>query len=249
MYFFIRKRNICLTILCFALTIGIKYSTILIVPFLLIYFFKKQKITKKIIYCFISGISMIAIVIIFYLPYYRDITIFTTMISQTHKYSQSILALALIKMPKIFNIVKEINLPLLAVSYLYLIYICLKLESIRLRKCLRIYNLIMLWFIFITLTSFQKWYILWLLPTLPWQSKNMRKFLLYLTVTALIPSISYYSIGNDAFMVGIGYSGTILILSGIILLSENLIKKFILLNTKEKNEIKSTTLVKKYKQS
>ncbi len=55
-YCLTKKKNIYLTSLFLALSIGIKYSTILLVPFVLIYYFGKEKIGKKLGYCMIFRI-------------------------------------------------------------------------------------------------------------------------------------------------------------------------------------------------
>lgn len=219
-YFLIRKRNIYFTIVFLALSIATKYSTVLIVPFILLYYFRKYSIPKRILYCMLSGISIIAIVVILYLPYCRDISIFTNMLVQDGKYTQSIMALLLVKIKNkdLFNLVNQLKLPIFAISYIIVIIQILLKNKLTMKQMMKKYNWLMLIFIFFILSTFQKWYILWLIPTLPWQSKQMRKFILALTVTAIIPSWNYFKTGNDAFLDGIYYSLEMLLLSVICIL-------------------------------
>ncbi len=227
LYFVIRKKNIYFTIVFLALSIAIKYSTVLIVPFILLYYFRKYSIPKRILYCMLSGISIIAIVIILYLPYYRDMSIFTNMLVQDGKYTQSIFALMLVKMNNniIFTLINQFKLPIFAMLYIATILCLLFTKKITMRHSMKKYNFLMLIFVFLILTTFQKWYILWLIPTIPWQSKNMRRFILALTVTAIIPSWNYFKTGNDAFMDGIYYSLEMLILSAIYTLTNIQLKR------------------------
>ena len=218
-YFLLRKKNIYLTILFLALSVSVKYSTAFLVPFILIYCFKNEKISKRILFCTISGFSIIAIVALFYLRYYEDYTVFTNMLVQGNKYSQSILAFLMKRANEnVFNIVKAISMPAFISIYILSVLTVLFRKKVNLKQLMRKYNFIMLIFIFIVLTTFQKWYVLWLLPTIIWQSRRMRNFYLYLTITAIVPSIGYFLSQGDPFMVGISYSIKMLVLSTICVL-------------------------------
>ena len=215
LYFLKRKKNIYLCMLFLALSISIKYSTALIVPFILIYCFKDKTIPKRILYCTISGLSIVACVVLLYMPYFRDFTIFTNMLVQGGKYSQSILAFLLSSVEyKIFEIANKVVIPAFMIMYISILITLVFKKQVSFKELMKKYNFTMLIFIFVVLATFQKWYILWLIPTIIWQSKYMRKFILYLTATAIIPSFKYFQIGCDAYIYGIDYSILILILSG-----------------------------------
>ncbi len=226
LYFLIRKKNIYLTILFLALSVSVKYSSAFLVPFILMYYFRNKTVPKRIMYCLISGLSIISIVILFYLPYYEDYTVFTNMLAQGNKYSQSIPAFLMRKVGgNIFNIVKTITIPSFIGVYIVLVGIMLFKKQVTLKKLMKEYNFIMLIFIFLVLTTFQKWYVLWLLPTIIWQNKQMRNFIIYLTITAIVPSIGYFLSQGDPFMVGISYSIKMLILSTMCILGFGNINK------------------------
>lgn len=230
-YFLIRKKNIFFAIIFLAVSVSIKYSTLLLVPFVLIYSFKEKTIPKRILYCFISGISIIAFVVLMYLPYFRDFSIFTNMLVQGSKYSQSILLLLMqIGNQKIFGIVDKLAIPIFLIIYVNILAFYVFKRRITLKELMISYNWVILLFIFIVLTNFQKWYILWLFPTVIWQTKTMRKFILYMTITAIIPSIGYFYVQGDPYKVGMIYSTAILVLSFCLLKD----KKRELTNKKEK---------------
>jgi len=216
-YFLIRKRNILGVIISLALSISIKYSTALIVPFILIYYFKEKTISKRIMYCIISGLSIVGLVVLLYMPYFRDTTIFTNMLVQGSKYSQSIPLLMMEYLNKdISSIINSNIIPLYIFTYILLVLDLLLKKKITRRNTFTRYNILMIIFIFIVLSTFQKWYVLWLIPTIIWQSRKMRKFIIYLTIVALIPSINYFVVGGDPYKLGITYSVMMIILSGVL---------------------------------
>ena len=216
LYYLIKKKNIYLTLLFLILSVALKYSTVLIIPFVLIYCFKEKTIPKRILHCSISGVLIIAAAILLYMPFYRDITIFTNMLVQDGKFSQSIMALLMVKMKRYHNVFEIINfckLPVLFIIYAIMLAIILFKEKMSFSFIMKKYNIIMLIFIFIGLTTFQKWYVLWLFPTIIWQNKCMRNFILNLTITGIVPSFAYFLIENDSFSIGIYYSFIMLVLT------------------------------------
>jgi len=222
LYYLIRKKNIYYTILFLALSISIKFSTVLLVPFILIYYFRNQTIPKRILYCFISGISIIGIVVLLYLPYYQDYTIFTNMLVQGGKYSQSIMMYLLLTLkPENFEMVSKLLIPIFAIMYATGVVILLFKKQLNLREILSKYNIFMLIFIFVVLTNFQRWYVLWLLPTMIWQTKQMRQFILYITITAIIPTLNYFTVEAEPYYLGLQYSVSIIAMSVLAVFLQN----------------------------
>jgi len=222
LYYLIRKKNIYYTILFLALSISIKFSTVLLVPFILIYYFRNQTIPKRILYCFISGISIIGIVVLLYLPYYQDYTIFTNMLVQGGKYSQSIMMYLLLTLkPENFEMVSKLLIPIFAIMYATGVVILLFKKQLNLREILSKYNIFMLIFIFVVLTNFQRWYVLWLLPTMIWQTKQMRQFILYITITAIIPTLNYFTVEAEPYYLGLHYSVSIIAMSVLAVFLQN----------------------------
>lgn len=228
LYFMIRKKSICFTVLFLGLSVAIKYSTVLIVPFVLIYCFRNKTVPKKILFCIISGLSMIGLVILFYLPYFKDFSIFTNMLVQGERYSQSIMLWLMENIDRnTFSNIHFMIKPIFIIIYITILIVLIFTKKIQLKEIMRKYNWIMLLFIFIVLTNFQKWYILWLLPTIIWQNRNMRKFMIYLTITAIIPSLDYFMVGGDPYTLGVGYSLKILMMSSVLLIIDGLISKYL----------------------
>lgn len=231
LYFLVRKKNIYLTMLALALSISVKYTTALFVPFVLIYCFRDKTIFKRILYCLISGLCIIGAVVLLHLPFYRDMTVFTNMIVEGRVYSQSLLLFLMQNInTSLFKIISTLIIPLFIIVYIMLICVILFKKKIKIYEIMRKYNIIMLIFIFIVLSRFQKWYMLWLFPTIIWQNRNMRKLMIYMTITAMIPSMGYFMVQSDPYVIGMMYSIAIFILSIILLEIDLLINK----NKKEK---------------
>ena len=230
LYFLIRKKNIPLTVFFLALSMAIKFATILIVPFVLLYCFRKEKVPKRIVYSILSGIPIIAIVVILYMPFFKDISIFTNMLVQGGRYSQSIMALLMVKLKRnnIFMNINTYRIAVFAVIYILILIKILITKKINLKYIMKRYNILILLFVFICLTNFQKWYILWLFPTIIWHNKYMRYFVINLTTTAIIPTFKYYIVANDFFMDGIYYSLEMIVLSITILIISIIYNKIVL---------------------
>lgn len=217
LYFLIRKKNIILTLISLAISVAIKYTTILIIPFILIYIFKDKTIIKRILYCLLSGISIILLVILMYLPFYEDITLFTKMLLLKEVYSQSILSILKISLSSnVYTYISSAVTISFVLIYIILFFKFLLKKALKINEIFRSYNLFTLLFIFLVLTNFHQWYILWIMPTIIWQKKYMRYFILAMTISALIYPIGFYITHSDAFRYGMTYSVKILIRATII---------------------------------
>ena len=233
----IQKESKFFPVFFLAFSIAIKYSTALIVPFILIYMYKKEMPMKRFLLCLISGISIIGIVILLYIPYYRDYTIFTNMLVQGNRYSQSLIFFLMEKNTNslILNFWDKWKILVFGIVYTDTLIPELFNRKITLIQIFSKYNIAMLIFIFSVLTNFQKWYVLWLIPTIIWQNQNMKKFIIYLTITAIIPSFAYFVIGMEAWQIGMSYSMQMLILSTVLLAIDILITRHNYKNKIKKN--------------
>ena len=216
-YFLLKKRNIYIAIIFMVLSVATKYSTALLIPFVLLYYFKDKSTTRRLVYSFIAGMSVIALVAIMYLPYYRDISIYTNMLVQNDKFSQSIMAILLKNVNKeVFNMINSLKIPVFLVMYITSLIILLFKRKIDIEEISNKYTIFMLVFIFLVITNFQRWYLMWLFPIIFWSNKNIKQFVIANTITSIIPMFAYFRVGNDAFKYGIYNSIITLILATII---------------------------------
>ena len=89
-YFLKNKKNIFLSVACIALATGVKYLSILMLPFILIYGLKDEKIKNKIGKSVLYVTEFILILLTFYLLYVKDIRVLSGIFVQQNKYSRSI---------------------------------------------------------------------------------------------------------------------------------------------------------------
>lgn len=215
-YALIKKNNIWLASIFIAISIAIKYSTILICPFILLYYFRNENnIIKKIFKCTGIGLIIIGIVVALYMPYFKDITIFKNMLVQNTKYSQSIWAYLKTTKSVLYIVLDKMKLYIFALTYVMMLINCMFKTKIKFSYLMRKYNWTMLIFIFLVLTNFQKWYVLWLMPTLIWERKDVRNFILNLTIFGMVPSFVYFLVENDPWIYGAYYSIILVTLSAV----------------------------------
>lgn len=225
-YCLIKKNNITLAVISLAIGTAIKYFAILLLPFLLIYYFRKENVEKRIKYSIYCGIIYLSVLILPYLLYIKDMSIFTNMMVETDKYIQSIALVVLMFFKNInkldlFYAIKKFDLLIFAVFYIIIVVKQLVKHKIKFTNLMREYNKVLLVFMFCLLTNFRIWYLVWLFPTIIWQKKNVIKFELYLTMTCMIPSTLYFYLNSEWYMYGIGHSIYIIFMAVILVNIEN----------------------------
>ena len=91
LYFLLKKKMLLPSVTFLAIATGIKYFTVLLLPVVVLYYYKdEKKLLKRIAMCILNGILFIFIILLEYMLYFKDITIFTAMMVQTERYCKSI---------------------------------------------------------------------------------------------------------------------------------------------------------------
>lgn len=189
-YFLLKKRNLFFSILFLALSAGIKYFTILLLPFIIIYYFKSEKPSIRFKNCFIYGILFLIFLLIPYLFYVRDIEVLNGIISQQSRYSKSIYLLLLNFNKDFCMAIKEIMFFIFVYIYMVVCIDVLFKKHITFRFLMRKYNII-LWLFLLQLTNFHPWYLIWLFATFMWQKKDMFYKILAISITIEIVNSIY----------------------------------------------------------
>lgn len=239
LYFLLKKKNIVLTVIFMALATCIKYVSVLLIPFFVLYYLRDKSIWKKVIWSFMYAILFISIVLLCYLIYARDINLFFIMFMQQSKYRESILAI-FFELSNKFNIslltpLKKTFLFLFVVIYLgTLIYAIFKKKNTFInlvRKC----NNILLGFIFLVITNLCPWYTSWLVPTMFWQRSKMMKNILYIQFAYELVILMNFALFSESYLLGLYY----LPIMGMIIVIFNLASKIKKSNIKEVIDEKS----------
>lgn len=202
-YFFVKKKNIALTVIFFALATAVKYYAILLIPFFIIYHYRKETTLKKILYSFGWAILFIVVLAICYSLYMRDFEVLKGIFVQQNKYSGSIfLVIALYTDIHKASMLSKGFMLAFIVIYLYNIFrLLFTKKKISFTENMRTYNSLLLLFMFGTITNFQPWYTMWLLPTIMWQKGKTVKNIINITIASQI-AYSVFFLFNESFIYG-----------------------------------------------
>ena len=193
LYFFVRKKKILLTLLFLALATGVKYYPILLAPFIVLYYYKNEKITKKLMFCVIGALFFITIIAIFYTFYIQNINIFRGILDQQQKFSNCLYTvLAIENINLAFMINKICTICFMGIYVICIIKIIFTKKTYNFSNYIRNYNYLLLIFIFTVITNFESWYILWLFPTIMWLKSKQIINILYISISVEIANVVYY---------------------------------------------------------
>lgn len=211
LYFFKKKKNMVITVILLAIATAIKYYAILLIPFLVIYDVRKQKMGKRILQATGWAILFIAIVAGLYLVYMKDIEVFKGIPTQQEKFANTcIVPLAV----KEYKTAVKISRTIMGGYVLIYVVTILKLlfsKKISFIKNIRIYNNLLLVFIFLTITNFQAWYVMWLFSTIIWQRGKIIRLILNISVAVELANAVYFLL-NESYLYASYYSLTFIIL-------------------------------------
>lgn len=177
LYFLIKKKKIIPAIVFLALATAIKYFAILLLPLFIIYHFRSEKPLKRFGRCIQYGLLFVLVLLIPYLFYIRDMEVFAGIFTMQSRFAKSFYLI-------IYEYFTPQNLNKLVHKFLLLIFIyiyasrCLILlakPQINFAKEAKEVEYFLIAFLFLIITNFQPWYIMWLFPLLMWQdSKNIK---------------------------------------------------------------------------
>ena len=209
--YMLKRKKIVLSVIFLAIATGIKYFTILLLPVIIIYHFRKEeKLSIRFLKCFQYGILFAVILVLQYALYFRDFQVLVAMFAQTEKYTKSIHSVLLQNNKEMLKIVK----PVLQIAFLgYYVKFCIDLitqKDIKLYKTLRKYNTALILFLLI-LTTFQQWYLVWLFATIMWQKPDMIRNIVGLSLITEIAN-SIYMFKSEWFIYDIYFVGIIVCL-------------------------------------
>ncbi len=174
-YFLLKKKNLVVSIIFLALATAIKYFTIILLPFIVIYYVRKEKTIKRFAKCAMYGLLFVFILAIFYLLYIQDIKVFNGLFIQQEKLAKSFYIIISEYFNSTNNLVQIINKTLLGAFVIIYFNACIILinkKEIKFRKEIQKANYFVMAFLFLLITNFQPWYIMWLFPCLMWHNSE-----------------------------------------------------------------------------
>ena len=219
LYFVRKKKQIIPAVIMLACGAALKYYTVLLAPFIVLYHFRRCNLWKKILYSILLAIIFILVLAMFYCIYAENIDILKGLEVQQGKITKSIyLVIAMYPTLSVSRamLISSIVMKIFIIMYIVLIIINLlkKSDKMRFSKYIRKYNFILLIFIFFVITNFQIWYIMWLMPTFMYlKSKNINS-LLQLTISSEIATLVFFAV-NEHYSIGVLYLVLMPVIFGI----------------------------------
>ena len=184
LYFLLKKKNIIVSIVFLALATAIKYFAILVLPFIIIYYFRDRKPLERLKNCFLYGMLFVFIVAITYLLYIQDIQVLSGIMTQQGKFTKNFYII-LMEYFDIPDLVSNVNMIFLISFIIIYFFTCLTLlykKQIIFREEMRKIEYFLVAFLFLLITNFQPWYIMWLFPLMMWQKKKMIQFVVQIAL-------------------------------------------------------------------
>ena len=175
LYFLLKRKNLIVSLVFLALATTIKYFPILLLPFIIIYYFRKEKPLKRFGKCIQYGLIFAVFMLIPYLLYIRDIEVFAGIFTQQEKLAKSIYIIVTEYFGSIPNVVNQLKKLLLGAFVIIYVAVCIVLinkKEISFRSQMKKYEYFLVAFLFLLITNFQPWYILWLFPCMMWQKSQ-----------------------------------------------------------------------------
>lgn len=237
-YFIKNKKNIYLAAASIGVATGIKYLSIVFLPFILAYALRKEDIKTKIKMSIIYFIEFIAILFAFYLLYIRDLQVLSGIFIQQNKYGRSIFLAIWYLLngdEKALSLIKTISLVIFGISYVVIIlklFFSKKSEKIKFINTMRIYQVFLIIFTFVLITNFNPWYVIWLFPTLMWQNTKNIRYTLYLSLGAIYSYAITYATRIDDETVGIPYLVVMVLTIAILEVGREIYKKIKIVKTR-----------------
>lgn len=193
MYYLISKKQILPAIVLLACGSAVKYVAILLAPFFVLYYYRQEKIQKKIAYSLLYGLIFLAVLILCYMPYIQDYKVLNGILDQQEKFANSFFTSIAIQN---ISFAQKLSAGfMVAYVVIYIIEVTKILFSNKeytWEEMMRKYNTLLLLFIFGTITNLQPWYIIWILPTLFWQKEQNQDILQKMTIISIISIIPYF---------------------------------------------------------
>jgi hypothetical protein len=220
LYFLVYKKKIIPAIIFLACATAVKYFAILLAPFFVLYYYKNESITKKVLHSIKLAIIFILTILAFYCVYMNSLNdILKGIFTQQGKFSNSIiLPIAVQNFGLADNIAKGLMIAFIIIYIKTIIELLITKKQYTFNEYMKIYNNLLLIFIFGIITNFQPWYVIWIMPTIFWQADIKQVLLLAMTSVAQFATIIYFLLGDSykigqfyMFVFAIALAGTVII--------------------------------------
>ena len=228
LYFLKEKKTLLLSVISLAIATGIKYFAIILLPFIIIYYFREEKPLKRFLKCIEYGVIFAITLIIPYLFYVQDLQILSGLFVQQAKLNKNfyLIIYEYFKDPTILTAqVNHILLAIFTILYFFTCLILLNKKEIIFRKEIRKAHYLVIAFLFIIITNFQPWYVLWIIPFIIWQKADKILWIPQIAIICEFSNMIFLTYG-EGWKNGIPFTFTFIVGSlGILIIDKEIRKK------------------------
>ena len=204
--YFMKNKKLWISMVALALATCIKYFTILLLPFIIIYYFKEEKPSIRFAKCIKYGFIFLIALIIPYLFYIRDINVLSGLVTQQGKIAKSWYVVLCEYFPNIdVYSLSSLLLKIFAIIYICTCVVYIFKKKITIKDVMSKYMIFLLAFIFILITQFMPWYLMWVMPIFMWQKANFSKVLIAMGIIAEFAN-SIFLLNDESYIYGISFS-------------------------------------------
>ena len=230
LYFLVENKKTISSVLFLAMATCIKYIAILFLPLFIIYNYRDKCVKTRFFKCLEYGILFIVFCSIPYLLYTKDINVFIGLITQQDKIAKGLYLFIneYFNNPKnIVQIVKNISLLVFSTLYICMCISLLFKKEIVLKKEMNKLFWFLVAFIFLLITNFQPWYLIWLTVFISYVEKENIKLIIQMQNMTLMANIVFL-IYSENYKYGVPFFFILIagILTCIILNKNEIIKKY-----------------------
>ena len=168
-------------------------------PFIIIYYFGKEKPSIRFINCIKYGLFFLVILAIPYLFYIRDLQVFSGLFIQQGKLAKSfyiIITEYFNGIQGLPNLVNKFLLQCFVIIYFFTCITLLNKKEIKFRHEIQKANYFIIAFLFLLITNFQPWYIMWLFPCLIWQKAKIIRFTIQAGIVSQFANAVFLTYGE-----------------------------------------------------
>lgn len=202
LYLVYKKKNLVSGLFSLAMATDIKYVAILLLPLVIIYYYRDRNIKIRFLKCVQYGLLFAVFAMIPYCVYIKDLAVFNGLFEQQSRYAKGLYCYLYVRFPEYSTSVKYIRGTLVYFFIIMYIIICIKLltnEKIKWYEEIRKLFIVLLLFLFVMITNFQPWYFVWLSTMLVWQKSCNIKWMTQIQIVTLVAN-AVFVFYSEAFV-------------------------------------------------
>lgn len=211
-YMLIKRKDIVLSTIFLSLATSVKYFAILLLPVFILYHYRDKKLLMRMVLGGMCILLFAVFVLAYYFPFIQDLDVFKGMETQQGKLGKSFYITLRLMFPEARNLTANIN-KMLTLTFVFLYFIkCVDLlfkKKIDIKKEMREHVIYLMSFLFLLITNFQPWYLIWLFYAIFWQKKENAFYLINICFAALLAN-SVFLIYTEAWQNGMVFSSSMI---------------------------------------